>query len=63
MVINVTKRKISKRRAIVSSYTWQPPTIFRSRALAPAKYPNSTFQLDPEGLAHCIPATVIDQKG
>jgi ribonuclease Z len=46
MVINVTTEKITKRRGIVSDYTWQPPTVF-DRAIGAAKYATPTAQLDP----------------
>ncbi len=52
MVLKVTQGAIEARQAIVSNYTWQPPTIF-DRPLKPPKYCNEdgsgnpTMQLDP----------------
>lgn len=53
LVIDVTKEAIVPRKAVVSSYSWQPATIF-DRPLSPPKYCNEdgsgnpTMQLDPD---------------
>jgi ribonuclease Z len=62
MVLNVTKRKIDQRRAVVSDFAWQAPAQLRDDLeLAPPKYRTKDgrgdpyAQLDPDGLAHVIP--------
>ncbi len=62
LVLNVTKQGIRRRRGLISDFAYAtptPPAVVRQNDLAPAKYTDSHYQLDPN--AKVIPWGVWDK--